>query len=159
MEFDAIDWHLLNLLQHDAAASNQALAERAGVSPPTALRRVRRLHEAGLITRTVALLDEDRVAALQGHGLTAIVEVTLDHQGAEHQDAFERRAVADDAVRQCYRVAPGPDFVLLLRVPDMPAYQRLAERLFTQDANVRNVRAFFSVKRAKFETQVPLVRG
>jgi DNA-binding Lrp family transcriptional regulator len=39
MEFDAIDWHLLNLLQHDAAASNQALAERAGVSPPTALRR------------------------------------------------------------------------------------------------------------------------
>ena len=67
--------------------------------------------------------------------------------------------MADDAVRQCYRVAPGPDFVLLLRVPDMPAYQRLAERLFTQDANVRNVRAFFSVKRAKFETQVPLVRG
>ena len=62
-------------------------------------------------------------------------------------------------MRQCYRVAPGPDFVLLLRVPDMPAYQRLAERLFTQDANVRNVRAFFSVKRAKFETQVPLVRG
>ena len=49
--------------------------------------------------------------------------------------------------------------MLLLRVPDMPAYQRLTERLFTQDANVRNVRAFFSVKRAKFETQVPLVRG
>ena len=37
--------------------------------------------------------------------------------------------------------------------------QALAERLFTQDANVRNVRAFFSVRRAKFETQVPLARG
>lgn len=159
MKPDDTDWALLAALQHDAAQSNQALAERARISPPTALRRVRRLHDEGLISAQVALLDEDRVAALQGHGLTAIVEVTLDRQGAEHQDAFERRAVADDAVRQCYRVAPGPDFVLLLRVPDMPAYQRLAERLFTQDANVRNVRAFFSVKRAKFETQVPLVRG
>ena len=47
MEFDSIDWRLLDLLQHDAAVSNQALAERAGVSPPTALRRVRRLSEAG----------------------------------------------------------------------------------------------------------------
>ena len=132
------------------------MAERVGVSPPTALRRVRRLHEQGLITGQIALLDEDRVAALQGHGLTALVEVSLDQQGAEHLAAFERRAVQDDAVQQCYRVAPGPDFVLVVRVRDMPGYQALAERLFTQDANVRNVRAFFSVKRAKFQPQVPL---
>ncbi len=158
MKLDDTDWTLLAALQQDAAQSNQALAERARISPPTALRRVRRLQDAGLISGQVALLHEDRIAALLGHGLTAIAEVTLDRQGAEHLDAFERRAVADAAVRQCYRVAPGPDFVLLLRVPDMPAYQALAERLFTQDANVRNVRAFFSVKRAKFETQVPLAR-
>ena len=90
--------------------------------------------------------------------MTAIAEVSLDHQATEHLDVFERRAVQDAAVRQCYRVAPGPDFVLILRVPDMPAYQALAERLFTQDANVRNVRVFFSVKRSKFETRVPLAR-
>ena len=159
MKPDDTDWELLATLQRDASPSNQALAEQVRISPPTALRRVRRLHEEGLIERQVALLDEDRIAALQGHGLTAIVEVTLDRQGAEHLEAFERRAVQDDAVRQCYRVAPGPDFVLVVRVPDMPAYQALAERLFTQDANVRNVRSFFSVKRAKFETQVPLARG
>ena len=159
MELDDTDWALLATLQQDAGQSNQALAERAHVSPPTALRRVRRLREAGLISAQVALLDEDRIAAAQGHGLTAIAEVSLDRQGAEHLDAFERRAVQDAAVRQCYRVAPGPDFVLIVRVADMPAYQAVAERLFTQDANVRNVRAFFSVKRAKFETQVPLRLG
>lgn len=156
MELDSTDWALLAALQTDASESNQALAERVGVSAPTALRRVRRLREAGLIRAQVALLDEDRVAALQGHGLTALVEVSLDQQGAEHLAAFERRAVQDDAVQQCYRVAPGPDFVLVVRVRDMPGYQALAERLFTQDANVRNVRAFFSVKRAKFQPQVPL---
>ncbi len=156
MELNDADWSLLGALQQDASQSNQALAERAHVSPPTALRRVRRLREAGLIAAQVALLDEDRMAAVQGHGLTAIVEVSLDRQGAEHLDAFERRAVQDDAVRQCYRVAPGPDFVLMLRVRDMPAYLLLAERLFTQDANVRNVRVFFATRRAKFDTRVPL---
>ena len=156
MELDSTDWALLAALQTDASESNQALAERVGVSAPTALRRVRRLREAGLIRAQVALLDEDRVAALQGHGLTAMAEVSLDRQGDEHLQAFERRAVQDSAVQQCYRVTPGPDFVLVLRVADMPHYQAVAERLFTQDANVRNVRVFFATRCAKFGTQVPL---
>ena len=159
MELDNIDWELLAALQDDASLPNQELAERVHVSPPTCLRRVRRLREAGLIERQVAVLNEDAVAAQLGHGLSAIVEVTLDRQGAEHADAFERRAVAEPAVTQCWRVAPGPDFVLILRVPDMPAYQALAERLFTQDANVRNVKAFFATRRAKFGTAIPLDRA
>lgn len=156
MKFDGTDWSLLDLLQTDAALSNLALAERVGVSPATALRRVQRLTQAGLIARTVALLNEDRLAVLQGAGLSAIAEITLDHQGMEHGDRFERRAVAEAAVLQCWRVSSGPDFILVVRVADMPAYQVLAERLFTQDANVRNVRVFFATKRAKFDTRVPL---
>lgn len=153
---DEIDWMLLDQLQTDASLSNQALAEQMGISPPTCLRRVRRLKEAGLITGQVALLNEDAVAAHQGHGLTAISEVSLDHQGDEHLAAFEKLAVQESAVTQCHRVAPGPDFILMIRVADMPGYQALAQRLFTQNANVRNVKTFFSVQRSKFDTRVPL---
>ena len=152
MEFDATDLRLLDLLQTDASLSNQALAEQAGTSPATALRRVRRLVDEGVIERRVALLNPDRLGA----GLTALVEITLDRQGAEHLQAFEERAVADVAVQQCYRVSPGPDFVLVLHVPDMAAYHALVQRLFTQDANVRNVKSFFSVKRGKFDLRLPL---
>ena len=153
---DATDWQLLDWLQRDASLSNQALAERVHVSPPTCLRRVRRLQESGLIERQVALLQPDRLAALQGHGLAAIVEVSLDRQGAEHLDAFHARASADDAVQQCWRVSPGPDFVLVVHTRDMPAYLALSQRLFTQDANVRNVKVFFATQRAKFETKLPI---
>ena len=156
ISLDAIDLQLLDQLQRDATLSNQALAERVHVSPPTCLRRVRRLQESGLIERQVALLQPDRLAALQGHGLTAIVEVSLDQQGAEHLAAFEARAVQDDGVQQCWRVSPGPDFVLVVHTRDMPGYLALSQRLFTQDANVRNVRAFFATHRAKFETKLPL---
>jgi DNA-binding Lrp family transcriptional regulator len=152
MDLDATDLRLLDLLQTDASLSNQELAERALTSPATALRRVRRLLEGGVIERRVALLDPHALGA----GLTALVEVTLDRQGAEHLDAFEQRAVAQPNVQQCWRVSPGPDFVLVLQVADMPAYHALVQQLFTQDANVRNVKAYFSVKRAKFDPRLVL---
>jgi DNA-binding Lrp family transcriptional regulator len=154
MQLDSTDLRLLALLQEDASVSNQELADRAYTSPATALRRVRRLVEAGVIERRVALLNLKALG--HGEGLCALVEVTLDRQGVEHLDAFEARAVAEGPVQQCWRVSPGPDFVLVLQVADMPGYQALVQRLFTQDANVRNVKAFFSVKRAKFDTRVPL---
>ena len=155
---DATDMKLLDALQTDASLSNQTLSSLVHTSPPTCLRRVKRLHEAGLIERQVALLNPDKLAALLGHGLTAIVEITLDRQGAEQQAAFEARVTADAAVQQCYQTSPGPDFVLVVQVPDMPRYLALAQRLFTSDANVRNVKAFFSLKRSKFEPKVPLVQ-
>ena len=155
-ELDATDLQLLDWLQQDAALSNQALAERLHISPPTCLRRTRHLHELGLIERQVALLQPDRMAQLVGPGLQAIVEITLERQGAELLDAFEARAVNESAVQQCWRVSPGPDFVLVTHTRDMPRYLELSQRLFTQDANVRNVRAFFSTRRAKFDTRVPL---
>ncbi|MCE2917555.1 MAG: Lrp/AsnC family transcriptional regulator [Rubrivivax sp.] len=152
MDLDATDLRLLELLQTDASLSNQALAEKAHTSPATALRRVKRLVESGLIERQVALLDPHRLP----EGLTAIVEVTLDRQGAEHLLAFEQRAVAERAVQQCWRVSPGPDFVLVLHSRAMSEHDALVRRLFTQDANVRNVKAFFSVARAKFDPRLNL---
>ena len=149
---DDIDRRLLDLLQTDASRTNQALAEAAGVSPATALRRVRRLTESGVIERQVALL----APRLFDAGLTALTEVSLDRQGVELLEAFEARALADPSVQQCYRVSPGPDFVLVAWVPDMNAWGAVVQRLFTQDANVRNVKTFFSVKRAKFEPRIAL---
>jgi Lrp/AsnC family leucine-responsive transcriptional regulator len=152
VELDAIDRRLLNLLQADCSLTNQALAERAHVSPPTCLRRVRRLQELGIIERQIAILAIDKV----GVGLTGIVEISLEHQGAERQAEFEQRVQDEPAVQQCYRVSPGPDFVLVVAVPNMPAYHALVHRLFTAQANVRNIRAFFSVKRSKFAPGVAL---
>lgn len=157
-DIDEADRRLLELLQEDAGRSNQDLAAAAHLSPPTSLRRVRRLHRLGLIERVVAILQPERLAAVQGHGLTAIVEVTLERQGTELQDAFEARVAPDPAVQQCYRVSPGPDFVLVVHCADMPAYLELARRLFTSDANVRNVKAFFSTHRSKFDPRLPLNR-
>lgn len=156
LAIDDADLRLLDLLQTDASRSNQALAALAHLSPPTSLRRVKRLRQIGVIEREVALLNPDKLAPLLGHGLTALVEITLERQGAEQLDAFETRVLPVAEVQQCYRVSPGPDFMLVVHCTDMPGYLALAQRLFTSDANVRNIKAFFSLKRAKFEPRLPL---
>lgn len=156
---DLTDLQLLDLLQRDAGQSNLQLAAQLHISPPTCLRRVRRLHALGLIERQVAIVRLEALAQLLGHGLQAVVEVTLERQHAQALDAFEAAAVAEDGVQQCWRVSPGPDFMLVIACRDMPAYLALSQRLFTAQANVRNVRTFFATKRAKFSTHWPALAG
>jgi Lrp/AsnC family leucine-responsive transcriptional regulator len=149
---DDLDRRILNALQQDASRTNNDLAASVHASPPTCLRRVKRLVDLGVIERQVAIVAPDKVGA----ALTAIVEITLDHQAAERMLDFEALVAREAAVLQCYRVSPGPDFVLVVQVADMPAYHALAHRLFASHANVRNVRSFFSIHRSKFETRIAL---
>jgi Lrp/AsnC family transcriptional regulator, leucine-responsive regulatory protein len=153
---DATDLRLLDLLQQDATLSNQALAEAAHLSAATGHRRVKRLREEGWIERQVAILSADKLRGALGAGLQALVEVSLEVQTEEALARFEALAVADAAVQQCWRVSPGPDFMLVVAVHDMVGYQAVAQRLFTMHTGVRNVRTFFAIKRAKFGTALPL---
>ncbi|MFT0533671.1 Lrp/AsnC family transcriptional regulator [Castellaniella hirudinis] len=152
MALDPLDRRILKQLQQDCALSNQDLAARVHASPPTCLRRVRKLVQAGYIQQRVAILNP----ALMGAGLTAIIEVSLDGQAAAQADAFEAALLAEPAIQQCYRVSSGPDFILIAQVADMPAYQALALRCLTGDPRVRNVRSFFATARAKFDTHIPI---
>lgn len=146
---DELDRRILNALQENAAQSNVELAATVHASPPTCLRRVKRLIDTGVIERQVAIIAPGKA----GPALIAIVEVTLDYQAEERVAEFESLAAEEAAVVQCYRVSPGPDFVLIVQVADMPAYHAFAHRLFGSHANVRNVRSYFSIHRSKFETR------
>ncbi len=157
ISIDDIDLQLLDWLQRDASLSNQALAAKVQTSAPTCLRRVKRLEDAGLIERRMAVLNPERLAATIGFGLTAIVYITLDRQDAQALEQFESRVASDACVQQCYRVSPGPDFVLIVHAANMPAYLALTQRLFASDTNVRNTKTFFSIKRSKFGAELPLV--
>ena len=148
--FDDIDRRILNALQVDASQTNSELARTVHVSAPTCLRRVKHLTDSGVIERQVAIVAPQLVGAR----LTAVVEITLDVQAAEKMAEFEVLVAHEAAVLQCYRVSPGPDFVLIVQVTDMPAYHALAHRLFAAHANVRNVKSYFSTFRSKFETRI-----
>jgi Lrp/AsnC family leucine-responsive transcriptional regulator len=152
IELDELDLRILEQMQADSSLTNQDLAQRVHASAPTCLRRVRRLVDEGVIEKQVAIVNPGKV----GSTLTAIIEITLDVQTADRMHAFEADMAKEPAVLQCYRVSPGPDFIVIAQVADMPAYHAMAHRTFTSQANVRNVRSFFSIHRSKFETRIAL---
>jgi DNA-binding Lrp family transcriptional regulator len=59
--FDRASRGILRELQQDTRLSQQALAERVGLSPTPVWRRIRELEARGVIRRWVALLDREKL--------------------------------------------------------------------------------------------------
>lgn len=146
------DRRILRILQKDNKITNAALAERVGLSPPACLKRVKRLHDEGVIEKNVAILNPKQA----GIGITMIVEVEMESDRADMNDEFIRRANACPDVSQCYQVTGEVDFVLIVNVPDMDAFQAFTEQVLYSYPNMRKFRTLISMRRNKFTTEVPI---
>ncbi|RVU30583.1 Lrp/AsnC family transcriptional regulator [Neptunomonas marina] len=152
MPIDNVDKRILMLLQQNSRITNAALAEAVGLSPPACLKRVKRLRDTGVITREVALLDPK----LAGQGITMIVEVEVERDRSDLFQQSIRRIRASREVTQCYQVTGEVDFILIVNVESMEAFQAFTERVLYADPNLRKFRTLISMNRIKFTTEVPL---
>ncbi len=150
MTLDRIDRRILGQLQQDCSLTNVQLAEIVGLSPPACLKRVKRLTEEGYIKKKVALLSPEHF----GPSLHMVVEVVLVSDQRHVNQEFARRVQASPEVKQCYQVTGEVDFVLIVMVPDMPAYAEFCERVLYADPNMRKFRTLISIRREKFETAI-----
>lgn len=149
---DAIDRHILDLLQRDNRISNLQLAERVGLSPPACSRRVARLRRAGVIVGDVSLVD----ARLTGRPISVVVTVSLEDRGAAHIEAFRRKMEASEAVRQCFIVAGSVDFMVVAALPTVEAYSAFAADAFGGDPSVKSYESWVVLSEIKNETYVPV---
>ena len=150
---DRIDRRILEALQQDAGLSNQALAEKVGLSPSPCLRRVRALEEAGIIVGRVALLDGKRL----GLELTALIQIGMDRHTPERFAAFEEAVALYPEVQRCYLITgQAADYLLQVVVPDMDAYQDFLLRRITRLEGVSSVHSSFVLRRVIDRTALPL---
>lgn len=151
-ELDRIDRRILRILQRNNQLTNLQLAEKVRISPPTCLRRVRRLREAKVIASDVALLDP----YLVGKSFFVFIEIVLERQSEQLQQAFEKKMQRTDEVMQCYMVSGHTDFMVVAQLADMDAYHEFVRRTLTNDSNIRNFRSMFAMNRSKFRTEINL---
>src|ERR1700759_1369900 len=85
VKLDRIDRQILNDLQDNGRMTNVELAQRAGISAPPCLRRVRALGEAGYIKGYHAF----RAQASLGYAVTVFAHVGLNSQAEADLSAFE----------------------------------------------------------------------
>lgn len=149
---DSIDRKIVEVLQENAELSNVELSSRVSLSPSSCLRRVQRLKKEGILLKTVALADPDKL----NRGLTAIVDVTLERHGTEARQTFMDQLLQETAVSQAYSVTGETDVLLIINLIDMKEYQALCNRLFNHDPNVVKFRTLFAMERNKYETAIPV---
>ncbi|WP_019584360.1 Lrp/AsnC family transcriptional regulator [Thioalkalivibrio sp. ALE16] len=150
---DRYDRRILEILQEDASLSNQALAERVGLSASPCLRRVRALEQAGILLRRVALLDRRRL----GLELTALIHIGMDRHTPERFAHFEETVAGYPEVQHCYLITgQSADYMLQVVVPDMDAYQDFLLRRITRLEGVDSVHSSFVLRRVVDRTALPL---
>jgi len=149
---DGRDAAILQLLQTDAAATLEELAESAALSPASAWRRVKALEDAGVIAARVTLLNPVKA----GRGMCVFADVSLHDHSPENREAFERFVCAAVEVMECHSTAGARDYLLKIRVPDVAAYEAfLMEALLTHPA-VASASSSFSLRELKYTTALAL---
>lgn len=143
-EIDRIDREILRLISADATLSLAEIAAEVGLTPTPCWKRIRRMEEAGIIARRVALLD----AAKVGLPVSAFVAV----ETADHSDEWLKRfaevIAATPEVVDAWRMSGDVDYLLHVVVPDIAAYDSFYRKLIAA-VPLRNVTSRFAMERMK----------
>ncbi|GGK35302.1 AsnC family transcriptional regulator [Salinarimonas ramus] len=148
---DAIDRRILACLQEDATRPLEAIAAAVGLSPSPCWRRIRKLEEAGVILRRVALLDPDKLNV----GVTVFVMVRTSRHEADWAKHFCEAVAKIPEVVELWRMSGQVDYLLRVVVPDIAAYDRVYKRLIAV-ADLYDVSSSFAMERIKNTTALPL---
>jgi Lrp/AsnC family transcriptional regulator len=148
---DTIDTRLLSELQRDATLSMDELSERVALSRNACWRRIRALEEAGVIRGRVALLDPAAV----GCGLSVIVMIRTNRHDADWMAQFDRAVRALPEIVGAHRMTGDLDYILRVRVADVPAYDAFYKRLIAR-VPLSDVSASFVMEDIKDTTALPL---
>ncbi|WP_104201655.1 Lrp/AsnC family transcriptional regulator [Billgrantia saliphila] len=150
LKLDRIDRMLLEALQQDARLTTAELAELVNLSPSPCARRIRRLEQAGLITRYRAELDKDMLEL----SLTAFVRVRLDHQ-AHASEAFESAIRDQPEVIHCHALSGAFDYQLQVITGDFRSFEAWL-RWLQQLSMVVSVDSSFALRTVKENGPLPL---
>ncbi|GAB7526438.1 Lrp/AsnC family transcriptional regulator [Paraburkholderia sp. 2C] len=151
-KLDALDIRILRALQRDGRLQNLQLAETVGLSPSPCLRRVRRLEEARVIERYVALLNTSAI----GLGLTVFARISLVSQDAETVERFAETMRQLPQVLECYIMAGECDALLRVVAADIDAYRQFQSTHLTRSNGVQTVKTDIPMQKIKQSTELPI---
>lgn len=142
---DALDRQILALYQRNTRLPSEQIGAQVGLSAAAVQRRLKRMRASGVIRAEVAVLDCQQL----GLGVTAIVHVDLVDESARALQVFRDTVTARGEVQQCYGVTGAADYVLIVIVQDLTAYDVFCKACLLHDANVRSFTTHIVLDAAK----------
>ena len=144
---DALDHAIIDELRRDGRLTNQALAQRVGLTPAPCLRRVRRLEEAGVIRGYTAQIDPSALS----RGFEVLINAEIVAKDAATVAAFEERVTSMPEVTEVRRMFGLPDYLIRVEVLDAPTYERWLTTQLLVDPAIARVDSRITMKVLKRE--------
>ena len=153
MKLDRTDRRILDVLQQDGRISNLDLADQIGLSPSPCSRRVKLMEEAGIIDRSVTLLNPRQLDLKT----TAYIQISMDKHTPERFENFESHVKGYPEVLECSLITGHTaDYQLKVIVPDMEYYQEFLLGRLLRIEGVSGVHSSFVMKNILARTALPL---
>jgi Lrp/AsnC family transcriptional regulator, leucine-responsive regulatory protein len=142
---DSFDRAILRRYQADTRLPAQAIGEEVGLSAAAVQRRIKRMREEGVIVGEVAQIDPHAV----GLPVTVIVHVDIERETLHHIDAFKAAMQGRGEVQQCWYTTGLTDFILVVRVATMAAYEQFTREALVSQDNVAKFTSYVALGEVK----------
>ena len=152
MNFKKADLQILAELQRNAALSTAELADKVNLSQSPCWRRVSKLEQEGVISRTVAVLDREKL----GMDVVVFATVNLTQVGKQNLLAFERSVERHPEVLECYTMAGLWDYMLKIVCRDIRHYEDFVRNTLSASDLIRELHSHIAVTEIKNTTALPL---
>ncbi|MEM0907286.1 MAG: Lrp/AsnC family transcriptional regulator [Pseudomonadota bacterium] len=152
---DGTDLKILRALQADASRSVTEIAQEVGLSQTPCWRRIKRLHETGVIRSVMARLDPEAL----GLRFTAYAFVKLALPSTANLDRFDEFVHRHAEIVSCERITGAVDYLIKVVAVDIADYDNfLRFRLLATDL-VSDVQSHIVVSQVKETAALPLPEG
>ena len=147
---DDRDFEILRIVQSNARLTADTIGHEIGLSPPAVQKRLKKLRDTGVIENEIAVLSPAKV----GREMTVIVQVMLERESRLHLESFKRRMKSAPGVQQCYYTTGEADFILVVIVKDIQAYEAFTQEYFFDESNVSKFTSSIVMDRVKVSLDI-----
>ncbi|WP_419901906.1 Lrp/AsnC family transcriptional regulator [Kiloniella sp.] len=152
MTIDNFDKAILRCLQENTRFKSEYIAEKVGLSATACQRRIKRLRDSGAIKKEVAVINPE----IAGKPVTLIVQLVVGRCGAEVLDRLKQDLIVLPEIQQCYNVTGAFDFVAIVTVKDMEAYEQFTRRLFFDKPAIKEFETTVVMEKVKVGLEIPI---
>lgn len=148
---DTFDYKILEIIQRNNLTPQRDIGEMIGLSAAAIQRRIKKMHELGIIEKDIAVIDREKI----GNNVTILVEIFLDSEKIEEIDSLKKEFEKVPEIQQCYYVTGESDFFLIMVVPSMSHYENLTRSIFFSNQNIKKFRTIVAMGIEKNSLELP----
>jgi Lrp/AsnC family transcriptional regulator len=149
---DAVDRRIITIIQADATLSHAHLAERVGASSASCWRRIKALEAAGILTKTVRLVDPEKI----GRGVNVLCNVRMRSHALEARRDFEEFVQTRREIVESFSMSGEWDYLLRIVVTDVADYNFFLMQTLLCHPSVAGAASHFALSMTKYTTALPV---